>query len=65
MSSITLFFSYFCEMWMSGFIRDQMMYTTCLEPHLNLSCGLCAGSVHTLVDDGVYCLQTVDTYFPF
>lgn len=54
-------------MYICGFIRDQMgfIYPTRLDSDLSLSCGFCAGSVHTLVDDGVYCLQTVDTYFPF
>lgn len=59
------FFSYFSEMWICGFIPDQMFYPTRLDSDLSLSCGLCAGSVHTLVDDEAYCLQTVDTYFPF
>lgn len=52
-------------MWICRFIRDQLFYPTCLDCDLSLGCGLSAGSVHTLVDDGVYCLQTVDTYFPF
>lgn len=52
-------------MWICGFIPDQMFYPTRLDSDLSLSCGLCAGSVHTLVDDEAYCLQTVDTYFPF
>lgn len=52
---------YFSEMWICGFIPDQMFYPTRLDSDLSL----CAGSVHTLVDDEAYCLQTVDTYFPF